>query len=123
MIALIGVTNIFNTISTNVALRRREFAVLKSIGMTPQGFNRMLNYECLFYGIKALLYGLPVGILISIMMYRSISTAFSFNYAIPWLEVGICVAAVFIIVFLTMLHASSKLKKENIIDALKLEIQ
>lgn len=123
LIALIGVTNIFNTISTNVALRRREFAMLKSIGMTPQGFNRMLNYECLFYGIKALLYGLPVGILISIMMYRSISTAFSFNYAIPWLEVGICVAAVFIIVFLTMLHASSKLKKENIIDALKLEIQ
>lgn len=121
LIALIGVTNIFNTISTNVALRRREFAMLRSIGMTPAGFNRMMNYESIFYGIKALLYGLPVSVLISIWMYNSMNSVFDFTFVLPWKEIAVCIVSVFIIVFITMMHASSKLKKENIIDALKVE--
>jgi putative ABC transport system permease protein len=121
LITLIGVTNIFNTISTNVALRRREFAMLKSVGLTPSGFNMMINYESIFYGLKSLLYGLPVSILISIWMYRSIGDIFQFAFILPWKEMLICIAGVFVIVFITMMHASSKLKKENIIDALKEE--
>jgi len=121
LIALIGVTNIFNTISTNVALRRREFAMLKSVGMTPAGFSRMLNYECIFYGLKSLLYGLPVSILISWWMYSSMTGLFGFSFILPWKEIAICVVSVFLIVFITMLQSSSRLKKENIIDALKAE--
>lgn len=121
LIALIGVTNIFNTISTNVALRRREFAMLKSVGLTPAGFSRMLNYECIFYGVKALLYGLPVGLAVSYWLYYSISNVFSFHFTLPWREIIVCIVSVFVIVFLTMLHSSSKMKKENIIDALKIE--
>ncbi|CAM4442775.1 ABC transporter permease [Paenibacillus tarimensis] len=121
LITLIGVTNIFNTISTNIALRRREFAMLKSVGLTPQGFNKIMNYESIFYGLKALAYGLPVSILISLWMYSSFSGVFAFEFLLPWREIGYCVAGVFIIVFLTMMYASRKLKKENIIDALKIE--
>jgi len=121
LITLIGVTNIFNTISTNVALRRREFAMLKSVGLTPEGFNRMINYESIFYGLKALLYGLPVGILCSIWMYNSFGHMFEFAFFLPWREMAYCVAGVFIIVSMTMLHASARLKKENIIDALRQE--
>jgi putative ABC transport system permease protein len=121
LITLIGVTNIFNTISTNVALRRREFAMLKSMGMTPEGFNKMINYESIFYGLKALLYGMPVGILASIWMYKSFGLVFEFAFFLPWKEILICVVGVFIIVFATMLHAGSRLKRDNIIDALKEE--
>lgn len=121
LITLIGVTNIFNTISTNVALRRREFAMLKSVGLTPAGFNKMINYESIFYGLKALLYGLPISALISLWMYNSIGNLFEFEFVLPWREIGICIAGVFIIVFITMMYSSSKLKKENIIDALKEE--
>jgi putative ABC transport system permease protein len=119
LIALIGVTNIFNTISTNVALRRREFAMLKSVGLTPAGFSRMLNYECIFYGVRALLFGLPVSIAISAWMYGSIGNVFDFGFTLPWKEILICVGAVFVIVFATMLQSSAKLKKENIVDALR----
>ena len=62
LITLIGVTNIVNTLDTNIKLRRREIAMLKSVGLTPGGFLRMLRYESLFYGLTALLYGLPIGI-------------------------------------------------------------
>jgi putative ABC transport system permease protein len=121
LITLIGATNIFNTISTNVALRRREFAMLKSVGLTPRGFNRMLNYESIFYGLKALLYGLPVGILISVWMYNAFGNMFEFAFALPGKEIFICVAGVFGIVFMTMMQAGARLKHDNIIDALKEE--
>ncbi|UNC91084.1 ABC transporter permease [Candidatus Contubernalis alkaliaceticus] len=121
LITLIGVTNIFNTISTNVALRRQEFAMLKSVGMTPGGFNKMIRCESLFYGLKALLYGLPVSILISYWMYNSFGAMFVFGFVLPWKEILFCVAGVFIIVFITMIHSSTKLKNENIMEALKEE--
>ncbi len=121
LITLIGVTNIFNTINTNVALRRREFAMLKSVGLTPKGFNKMVNYESIFYGLRALLYGLPVSILISVWIYNSFGNMFQFAFILPWKEIAYCITGVFIIVFMTMMHASSKLKTENIVDALKAE--
>lgn len=121
LITLIGVTNIFNTISTNVALRRREFAVLKSVGLTPKGFNRILNYESIFYGLKALAFGLPAGILISVWMYNAFGDMFEFAFILPWKEIAASVAGVFIIVSITMMHSSARLKRENIIDALREE--
>jgi len=121
LITLIGVTNIFNTISTNVALRRREFAMLKSVGLTPQGFNKMINYESIFYGLKALLYGLPVAFVVTMLLYNGFVNMFQFAFFLPWKEMIACVIGVFVIIFITMLHASSKLKHENIIDALKEE--
>lgn len=121
LITLIGVTNIFNTISTNVALRRREFAMLKSVGLTPQGFNKMINYESIFYGLKALLYGLPIAIVVTMLLYNGFGNMFEFTFFLPWKEIIACVIGVFVIIFITMLHASSKLKHENIIDALKEE--
>ena len=59
VISLIGLTNIFNTISTNMQLRSKEFASLKSIGMTKKEFNRMIRLESLMYGIKSLIIGIP----------------------------------------------------------------
>ena len=119
LITLIGVTNIFNTISTNVALRRREFAMLKSVGLTPRGFNRMINYESILYGMKALLYGLPVSALIAMWLHHGFGNMLQFAFFLPWKEITICIAGVFVIVFMTMLHAGSKLKHDNIIEALK----
>ncbi len=121
LITLIGVTNIFNTISTNVALRRREFAMLKSVGLTPGGFNKMINYESIFYGLNALLYGLPVSVLIALWLHHGFGNMLQFAFFLPWKEIFICIAGVFVIVFMTMLHAGSSLKRDNIIEALKEE--
>ena len=71
LMSLITIANVFNTITTNINLRRREFAMLKSVGMTSKGFNKMLNFECVFYGVKGLLYGLPASILVTYLIYRT----------------------------------------------------
>lgn len=121
LISLIAAANVFNTISTNISLRRREFAMLKSVGMTQKGFRRMMNYECLLYGSKALLLGLPVSCGITYLIYRAVTTAYETSFHLPWAAIGIAVLSVFLVVFATMMYTMRKVKKDNPIDALKNE--
>lgn len=121
LITAISIANIFNTISTSIALRKREFAMLKSIGMTPQSFNKMINYESLFYGMKSLLYGLPLSFVAMYLIHWSLMNSFSFSFVFPWQSILIVIFTVFLIVGSSMLYSSAKVKKENIIDALKQE--
>lgn len=121
LISLISVANVFNTISTNVILRRKEFAMLRSVGMTPKGFLRMMNFECLLYGIKGLLYGLPVSIGLTFLIYMVISNGVSMNFFIPASSILIAVGSVFLVVFATMIYSMKKLSSENTVEALKNE--
>ena len=107
--------------STNIRLRRREFAMLQSVGMSPREFSRMMRFECLFYGLKALLFGLPISFLLMYAMYRSMIASVDIRFLVPWSSVIISIAGVFVVVFVTMLYATHRIRKENIIDALKTE--
>ena len=121
LISLIAAANVFNTISTNINLRRREFAMLKSIGMTQKGFNKMMNFECLLYGSKALLLGLPVSCGVTYLIYLAIMSGYEASFHLPWTAIGIATLSVFLVVFVTMMYSMSKIKKDNPIDALKNE--
>jgi putative ABC transport system permease protein len=121
MISLIAVANVFNTISTNIKLRRRELAMLRSVGMSERDFKKMMNFECAFYGMRALLFGLPIAAISSWLIYKGmvVGGADNIDFVFPWGSVGISVFSVFFVVFITMLYAISKIKRENIIDALR----
>lgn len=121
LISLIAMTNVFNTISTSIALRRREFAMLRSVGLTQRDFARMMDYECLIYGLRALLLGLPVSALVTYAIYRTMAKTISTGFYIPWYSVAIAVGSVFMVVFATMLYATRRIRRENPIDALKQE--
>lgn len=121
LISLIAAANVFNTISTNISLRRREFAMLKSVGMAQNDFNKMMNFECLLYGSRALLYGLPVSCGITYLIYLSIMEGYETTFHLPWTAIGIAVLSVFLVVIVTMMYSMSKIKKDNPIDALKNE--
>lgn len=122
LITSISIANIVNTITTSIALRRREFAMLKSVGMTPAGFNRLVRYESIFYGIKSLSFGIPIGIAINYLLYLQVSPAIEFKFTLPWGSYLLAVVSVLAVVFITMLYASQRIKKQNIIDSLKTEI-
>lgn len=119
LISLICIANIFNTVTTNVALRRREFAMLRSVGMTPKSFNRMIRFESVFYGLKALLWGLPISLAVTLLLHNLQADVFDVGFSLPWASYGVAVILIFVIVGVTMLYSSTKIKKENIIDALK----
>lgn len=121
LISLIAAANVFNTISTNINLRRRDFAMLKSIGMTEKELRRMMNYECIMYGTKSLLYGLPVSFGMTVLIHMAMYKGFENDFFIPWKAVLIAVFSVFAVVFATMLYSMSKIKSDNLIETLKNE--
>ncbi|MDR4939004.1 FtsX-like permease family protein [Rossellomorea marisflavi] len=121
LISAISIANIFNTISTSISLRKREFAMLKSVGMTPKGFNKMIHYESIFYGLKSLLYGLPIGFAAMYLMHMALNESFEYSFSPPWMSVLFVVVAIFAIVGSAMLYSTGKIKKQNIIDGLKQE--
>ncbi len=121
MISLIAVANVFNTISTNIKLRRREFAMLRSVGMSDRDFNKMMRFECILYGARTMLWGLPLSGILSYLIYQGMEVggADNVDFVSPLSSMAISVIGVFFVVFITMLYATSKIKKENIIDALR----
>lgn len=120
VISLIGLTNIFNTISTNMQLRSKEFASLKSIGMTKKEFNRMIRLESLMYGIKSLLIGIPLGIAGVFAIFSAFSNGnVPMSFVFPWKAILISIAAVIIVVWLIMKYSISKVNKQNIIETIR----
>ena len=119
VITLIGVTNIFNTITTNMILRSKEFANLKSIGMTTKEFNKMIKLESIMYGAKSLLIGIPIGLLGSYAIFKSFTNSIDFGFIVPWQAIIISVIFVFIIVGLTMKYSLNKINKQNIIETIR----
>ncbi|WP_373266058.1 ABC transporter permease [Hungatella hathewayi] len=120
MISLIAAANVFNTISTNIKLRRRELAMLRSVGMSDRDFNKMMNFECAFYGMRTLLFGLPAAGICSCLIYCGmVAGGADVSFVFPWASMAVSAFGVFFIVFITMMFAVRKLKKENIIDALR----
>lgn len=119
LISLISVTNVFNTIVTNLKLRQRDFAMLRSVGMTKGGFRRMMIFECLIYGTKALLFGIPVSFLITLWIYSSVNVTWDGGLLIPWSAYGIVIVSVFIVVLISMVYAMSKINRNNLVETLR----
>lgn len=121
VISLIGITNIFNTITTNMELRKQEFAMLKSVGMTTKEFNRMIRLESLFMGIKSLFFGIPIGIVLSYLIYHFLSKESGIPYKPPVVAIIISIVVVFILISLIMKYSMNKINKQNTIETIRNE--
>lgn len=121
VVALIGITNIFNTITTNMELRAPEFAMLRAVGMTGREFRRMIWLESLFYGGKALLIGIPLGLVISYCFHLALKQGIETSYLFPWSGICIATAAVVVLLYGTMHFSMGKIKRKNIVETIQNE--
>ena len=122
LISLIAAANVFNTISTNISLRRREFATLKSVGLTSKGMRKMMTFESLLYGVKSLLFSLPASLAMTYLIYLvAADSGYAMSFYVPWDKFIIAIASVFIIVVLSMVYSIKKVNKENTVETLRNE--
>ena len=121
LISLITVANIINTVSTNIALRRKEFAMLKSVGTTPKGFSKMISLESVFYALKAVVIGVPISVAVCVVLNKMLDST-AIPYTFDFKLYLIVIAVVFAVIGLTMLYSVRKLKDDNIIETLKEDI-
>ena len=118
LISLICICNVFNTISTNISLRKKDFGMLRSVGMKNSQIRRMVSFECLQYGLKALLWGVPLSLIFSFLISRAVAISAP---AVPWKALAISAGCIFLTVFITMFYAVSKLRKQNPMEAIRSE--
>lgn len=119
LITLITVFNIINTMTAQIAGRKKELAMLKSVGMTPKEFKKMLIFESMFYGLFGLLFGVPLSLVINRVVGYIISKDNPIPFSVNiWLYLIACVA-VFVIIGLTMIYSLKLIKNNSIIDSLK----
>lgn len=119
VISLIGITNIFNTITTSMELRSKEFAMLRSIGMTSREFEHMIRMESVFYGTKALVIGIALGWLLSYLIYYKMSDGIATGYQMPVIGILISITAVFLLLAGIMRYSIHKIRKQNIIETIR----
>ncbi|NLC33853.1 MAG: ABC transporter permease [Erysipelothrix sp.] len=120
---LIGITSVFNTIYTSITLRRREFAMLRSVGMDSSGFNRILVYESIILSIKTILYSSPfIGFSIFIFNWITRGVLSDGIFLIPWPAIFVSLATIFFILISIALYSSRSIKTENILESLRREL-
>lgn len=122
VITLIGVTNIFNVISANMELRQKEFAMLKSVGMTSAEFRRMINLETLFLGSKSLVYGILAGLAGTCAMYAAFSVNIVGKPYIPLRPILLSMVFVFLLIFLIMRYSMGKINRQNTIETIRRDV-
>lgn len=121
VITLIGVTNIFNTITTNMELRKPEFAMLKSVGMTKKEFNKMIRLESALMCIKSLFYGISIGLVISYIIYYVFGASEGLEFNVPLNGIIISCLFVFILISILMKYSISKINRQNTIETIRNE--
>lgn len=121
VVTLIGVTNVFNTITTSMELRKQEFAILKSIGMTSREFNRMIRLESIFMCIKSLIYGISIGLLLSYLIYYVFGFNNGIKFELPVSGILISSLFVFILISILMKYSINKINKQNTIETIRNE--
>ena len=119
IITLIGLTNIFNTITSNMELRKKEFAMLKSIGMTNKEFKRMIILETIFYCSKSLIYGIILGTIGSYIIYKGFNSTYDSSFNMPYKAIIVSIISVFIVIYIIMQYSMKKINKKNIIETIR----
>ena len=121
LLLMIGIASVVSTLSTNVLSRAREFAVLKTVGMTSDGLKKMLISESIICTLKATLIGVPLGIFIPWLINLSLRKVFPVVYTVPVGIILVSVAAIFgLVVFITFCSIR-KLEKQNLIETIRME--
>ena len=118
---LIAIANVFNTMSTNILLRRREFGMLKSLGMTNRQLGKQVCMESLLCGVKSLCWSLPVGLLFSLAFTFLVRYTIMPTHPFPWIPPLVAVGTVMLVVLCSTFYALSKINNDTPVDAIRAE--
>ncbi|MFQ6865648.1 ABC transporter permease [Blautia sp.] len=121
LLGMIGILNVISAVSFQIKIRARELAVLKSMGITLESLQKMLNAESVLCAGKALLIGLPVGMLMVWVMGYCVKLVFPINFHMPWTEIFIAISISFGVIWGTVKVSLNRLKKQNIIETIRMQ--
>ena len=120
IVGFIGICGITNTINTTIILRRREFGILRAIGMTGKQLKAMLTYEGLIFGLISAVSSVVLGLILSYTVYSLLRSGMShLNWSIPWMGIVLAVAGAIGAGILTTLASSRKVTSLSITESIR----
>ncbi len=120
ILALIAMANVFNTVTNSLILRRREFAVMKSVGLSNRQFRRMIMDECTNFGIAGLIPGLVISAGISYLLYAVIGQSIDgLIFNLPWGYVALAIAMTAVVMGISVAYGMHRCKADNVVEALR----
>jgi putative ABC transport system permease protein len=120
IVGFIGICGITNTINTTIILRRREFGILRAVGMTGKQLKAMLIYEGLIFGFISAVSSVVLGLILSYTVYSLLRSEMShLNWSIPWIGIVLAVAGAIGAGILTTLASSRKVTSLSITESIR----
>lgn len=121
LIILICLTFMINTIASSLLLRKNEFAVLKSIGMTNRAVKKMVFLESIGIGIKALVFGTSLSYLAIYLFFAAINsnTNDPIKYDYPIKETIYMTIVIVVFNAIIYMYMMNRINKDNIIDDIR----
>lgn len=120
VITLIGCLNIVNTISTNLILRTKELSMLKAVGMTKGGIEKLVTLEAIFYGAISAFYGGVIGTGITYVLFRYLVDVREFQWSMPWTQIFTAITGAVLVALVSGLIPLRKINKGNIIENIRM---
>lgn len=121
LLGLIGILNVISTEIFHIRMRAREFAVLQSVGMTSESLRKMLNLESVFCAGRALVTGLPVGMIIVWLMKYCVQRILPIPFRMPWGTIAGVMAASFAVIWAAVRISLHALKGQNLIETIRMQ--
>jgi len=120
ILALIGLLNFVGTMFTSVYVRKRELAVMESIGMTKKQLKTMLVWEGAGYALLSILLISTLGTLLSYGAFRLFSMEADYAiFTFPYIPLGIAFALVVVVCIAIPLLAYQQSKRLTIVERLR----
>ncbi len=120
ILALIAMANVFNTVTNSLILRRREFAVMKSVGLSNRQFRAMVAEECAAWCIRGLVPGVLLSLLVSFLLWQVISGSLSgLPFTLPWNYVALAAAMTVVAVGASVAYGMHRCRADNVVEALR----
>lgn len=120
LLVLIGISNAFSTVTGSMQHRRREFAMLRSVGMPPKGLYRLLVLEAVFFGLIPVMLSLPVtGLLSLVLLYKYEIYLYEYLPYMPVLPLTLFAVIVLLFVGLAYVYGVKLIFNDGIADVIK----
>ena len=120
IIGLVGLLNFFNAMMTGILSRRREFAVLQAVGMTPRQLKTMLIYEGLFYAMSSVSVAFVLSLAVGPLAGKMLGSMFwFFEYRFTVLPVLLTIPVFLLLGWLIPCMMYDNAAKCSIVDQLR----
>lgn len=122
ILALIAMANVFNTVTNSLILRRREFAVMRSIGLSNRQFHRLIANECMHFGVAGLIPGMVVSVGISYLLFMAVGNSIEgMAFSLPWGYVALAIGMTALAVGISVAYGMRRCKADSVVEALRSE--